>query len=990
MFHQKSSNQKISFMKQMLTTVALVLSALLVFGQTAQVQVIHNSPLSGTMSGPVVDIYVNGSLLPPLTAVPFQAATPFLDVPAGFPITVDVKVNPSTPADPSVATFPLGALADGGTYVVMAAGEVGNASTPFNLYVNGNARETAEDPALVDLAVFHGSPDAPNVDVDARTVGNLLGDLAFGSFTEYLSVAPGLYYLDVRAAGDPDIVATFQADLSALAGGAATVFASGFLSDMPGFGLFAALPDGAVIELPLAPVARVQIIHNSPAPTVDIYANGAPLLSDLAFREATEFQFLPAEAPISLAVVPAGGDPATDDVYGGAPLTLENGRTYVVVADGIAGDLDFPFTLHINDEGRESGSTGSSVDFSILHGSPGAPAVDVSVSGVVSGMLAGGLTYGNFSSYIVAPAAPYFLEVEAPSAGLTLPFYADLEPLGGQAATVFASGLVGGSPGFGLFAALADGTVVELPLIDEFAQVNIIHNSPEPTVDIYLNGALAVADFEFRNATGFLELPASVPLSIGVALAGSASVADTIANFRLPDGLASEENYIVTAAGIAGDPDFPFTLQIRDGARLEADDPSLVDLTVLHGSPAAPSVDVAARAVGTLITDLSYGTYTDYLSVGPDLYYLDVRAAGDPGIVATFEADLSGLTGGAATVFASGILGGSPAFGLFAALPDGMVVELPSVRVARAQIIHNSPTPTVDIYVDDVLAFGEVAFRNATGYFFLPAETALNLKVVPAGGDPATDAVYDENVALEANGDSYVIMASGLAGDPDQPFGLQLFKQSREAAAGGTGIDLLLFHGAPDAPEVDVVVDANGAVLFDDVAFNEFSADYVNVPEGIYQLNVTPSDDNGTIVRAFEADLNGLDGGAAVAFASGFLTQDDPAFGVWVALPDGTTFALPEVILSTDDLGGRLAGFRLSPNPVSGQAWIDLQLNEAVDAQLQLTDLTGRVVRQIFQGQLSAGVQALSFDTQGLPAGMYLLTLRSEQGVSSLRVVVNN
>ncbi|MCB0625915.1 MAG: T9SS type A sorting domain-containing protein, partial [Saprospiraceae bacterium] len=127
-----------------------------------------------------------------------------------------------------------------------------------------------------------------------------------------------------------------------------------------------------------------------------------------------------------------------------------------------------------------------------------------------------------------------------------------------------------------------------------------------------------------------------------------------------------------------------------------------------------------------------------------------------------------------------------------------------------------------------------------------------------------------------------------------------------------------------------------------------------------------------------------------VAFASGFLTQDDPAFGVWVALPDGTTFALPEVILSTDDLGGRLAGFRLSPNPVSGQAWIDLQLNEAVDAQLQLTDLTGRVVRQIFQGQLSAGVQALSFDTQGLPAGMYLLTLRSEQGVSSLRVVVNN
>ncbi|MEN0004549.1 MAG: DUF4397 domain-containing protein, partial [Bacteroidota bacterium] len=88
------------------------------WSQTASVQVIHNSPTPNTDAGPVVDIYVNGDLLPELTGVPFRAATKFLDVPAGADIEVAVAVNPSTSVEDAIETFPLGQLNDGESYVV--------------------------------------------------------------------------------------------------------------------------------------------------------------------------------------------------------------------------------------------------------------------------------------------------------------------------------------------------------------------------------------------------------------------------------------------------------------------------------------------------------------------------------------------------------------------------------------------------------------------------------------------------------------------------------------------------------------------------------------------------------------------------------------------------------------------------------------------------------------------------------------------------------
>ena len=85
-------------------------------------------------------------------------------------------------------------------------------------------------------------------------------------------------------------------------------------------------------------------------------------------------------------------------------------------------------------------------------------------------------------------------------------------------------------------------------------------------------------------------------------------------------------------------------------------------------------------------------------------------------------------------------------------------------EVANVQIIHNSPYPVVDIYVDDAEALGDVPFRATTGMIQLPVSTTVG--IAPANGD-----VIANLFTLETNG-NYVVSASGILGSDATPFGL--------------------------------------------------------------------------------------------------------------------------------------------------------------------------------------------------------------------------
>ena len=382
------------------------------------------------------------------------------------------------------------------------------------------------------------------------------------------------------------------------------------------------------------------------------------------------------------------------------------GQRYVAVANGVLDPMNFAmnpdaqstaFTLFIRDNVKNVADSLTLVDFIAVHGSSDAPTVDVIARNVAT--LIDNVTYGGISNYLSVPPASYILDV-TPGAGtpIVASFEADLSGLAGGSAVVFASGFLDPSSNqngssFGLFAALANGTVVEFPAIST-ARLQVIHNAADPaatTVDVYVNGNLLLDNFEFRTATPFIDVPADVLLNIGVAPGTSTSASDTLKNFEVT--LANGGTYLAVANGVLNPASFDpnpdgsstaFTLFLQDQMQEQAVNPTNVDFRAVHGSSDAPTVDVIARNVATLIDNVTYGGISNYLSVPPASYILDVTPGAGTPIVASFEADLSGLAGGSAVVFASGFLNpasnqNGPAFGLYAALANGTVVAFPAI-----------------------------------------------------------------------------------------------------------------------------------------------------------------------------------------------------------------------------------------------------------------------------------------------------------------------
>ena len=159
-----------------------------------------------------------------------------------------------------------------------------------------------------------------------------------------------------------------------------------------------------------------------------------------------------------------------------------------------------------------------------------------------------------------------------------------------------------------------------------------------------------------------------------------------------------------------------------------------IDFRAVHGASDAPTVDVIARGVATLVDNAPYAAITNYISVPAADYILDVTPGSDNSvIVASYNAPFSGLAGQSAVVLASGFLApaanqNGQAFTLIAVLADGTVVTL-SNAVGINEISNNDkvviyPNPANDNINIDVKNYNEIIITDISGKVVMNLDSA--------------------------------------------------------------------------------------------------------------------------------------------------------------------------------------------------------------------------------------------------------------------------
>jgi hypothetical protein len=402
----------------------------------AMLRVAHLSP-----DAPNVDVSVDGSVV--LEDVAFGAVSSYLEVPVG---TRTVTI--AAAGDPSTVAFEGDLDVTEGAFTVAAVGELAE-ETFQPLVLSDDNTVPADDTARV--RVVHASPDAPAVDVTAG--GNALFDGVSYQGSGYAEVPAGTYTLNVRGdteSNDGDAVASFDVELNG--GTVYTVFAAGYLS-----------PDDEPAETAFQPIATVdagaggggivqgmdedgmgsmdgdvslRVAHLSPdAPNVDVLVDGSAVLEDVPFGAVSDYLSLSAGS--YQVTIQAAGDAST--VVFDQSLDLEPGAYTAAALGELEEGAENGFTVQLFSDGTSAPESDTS-RLTLVHASPDAPAVDVTVEST-GDVLVDGAAFGDAAT-VEVPAGSYTLEVrgdtESNDGDVVTTFDVTVE--GGMAYTAFAQG----------------------------------------------------------------------------------------------------------------------------------------------------------------------------------------------------------------------------------------------------------------------------------------------------------------------------------------------------------------------------------------------------------------------------------------------------------------------------------------------------------------------------------------------------------------------
>lgn len=169
-----------------------------------------------------IDVYVNNN--PVIRGLKYKESSQYLPV---MPGAYNVKVFPAgQQMNPVINTnITVGPMA---AYTVAAIGELPNIS----LMPIVDPNKPPKNPNMSYVRFAHLSPNAPAVDITLPDGTKLFSNTEYTEYTDYIEVNPGMYTLQVRAAGSEDVVLTVP-NVQVNPGLYQTIYAVGLVGDNP-------------------------------------------------------------------------------------------------------------------------------------------------------------------------------------------------------------------------------------------------------------------------------------------------------------------------------------------------------------------------------------------------------------------------------------------------------------------------------------------------------------------------------------------------------------------------------------------------------------------------------------------------------------------------------------------------------------------------------------------------------------------------------------